>query len=672
MNSESNPAREDKKMDAERNQINLGSQSPKLNTGNVEKSHGMNAKDYNASQIQVLEGLEGVRKRPSMYIGSTSSTGLHHLLFEVVDNSIDEALAGFCKNILVTIHHDNSITVSDNGRGIPVDIIPKYNKSALEIVMTRLHAGGKFSKKAYKVSAGLHGVGVSVVNALSKKLVVRVKRNGKIFEQKYEYGKAITSLEVVGETNERGTTIRFWPDEKIFETTIYNFDILASRLRELSFLNPGLKIKLIDERNNKEAEFHFAGGISSFVEQVNSNKKPLHPVIHFTKSKKDVEIDFALQYNSSFSNNIYSFVNTVRTTEGGTHLTGFKMGLTRAVNNYLKNLRSNKKNKSKDGLRIGSDDVLEGLTAVISVKVKDPQFEGQTKAKLGNSEVKGIVDSVIFNSLTTYFDENPDVASVILEKTISAAKAREAAQKAKQLARRKTALDSGSLPGKLADCSERNPEQTELFLVEGDSAGGSAKQARDRRYQAILPLRGKILNVEKARLPRIMNNQEIATIITALATGISEDFNIQKLRYGKIIIMTDADVDGAHIRTLLLTFFFRYMKELVKEGHVFIAQPPLYKINFGKTRLYAYSDNELAEITSEHRNAEVQRFKGLGEMNPKQLWETTMNPQTRKLLKVSVEDAVLADQIFTLLMGQEVEPRRKFIQDHALEANVDI
>ena len=645
----------------------------KTNNSTSSTNKGVN-KVYDASQIQVLEGLEGVRKRPSMYIGSTSSVGLHHLVFEVVDNSIDEALAGYCKKIKVIIHKDDSVSVIDDGRGIPVDIIPKYNKSALEIVMTKLHAGGKFSKNAYKVSAGLHGVGVSVVNALSKKLMVRVRRNNKIYQQEFSRGKPLYSLKVIGNTDETGTEIRFWPDDEIFETTTFNFDVLSSRLRELSFLNPGLRIELFDERTNNKLEFHFEGGISSFVEQMNVNKKPLHPVIHFTKKKDDVEVDFALQYNSGFSTNIFSFVNTVRTVEGGTHLTGFKTGLAKAINHYLKNFRKGKNGngKNKNGFKVLSDDVLEGLTAVVSVKVKEPQFEGQTKAKLGNSEVKGIVDSVVYDLLITYFDENPDIARVIVEKAISAAKAREAAQKAKQLARRKTALDSGSLPGKLADCSERNPEVTELYLVEGDSAGGSAKQARDRKFQAILPLKGKILNVEKARLVKIMNNQEIATIITALGTGVGDDFNIKKLRYGKIIIMTDADVDGAHIRTLLLTFFFRYMKELIEEGHVFIAQPPLYKVMVGKQRFYAYSDDELKEITKKYKNAEVQRFKGLGEMNPQQLWDTTMNPKTRKLLKVTIEDAVAADEIFTILMGEEVEPRRKFIQEHALEANVDI
>ncbi len=623
--------------------------------------------NYNASKIQVLEGLEGVRKRPSMYIGSTSIRGLHHLVFEIVDNSIDEALAGFCKNIRVIIHKDNSVTVSDDGRGIPVDIIPKYNKSALEIVMTKLHAGGKFGKGAYKVSSGLHGVGVSVVNALSKRMEVKVKKNGKIYHQVYEFGKPVTDLKILGETSESGTEITFLPDDTIFETTNFNFEFLAERMRELAFLNPGVKIELTDERSGKSLTFHFEGGISSFIEEVNANKKPFHEVIHFSGEKDNVGIDFAFQYTSGFTTNIFSFVNTVRTDEGGTHLTGFKMGLSKAINTYLRE----SKTKLKD-LKITSEDIVEGLTAVISVKVMEPQFEGQTKAKLGNSEVKRIVDSFVYERVKTFLDENPNTAKLIIEKVTNAAKAREAAQRAKQIARRKTAFDSASLPGKLTDCSETNPEQTELFIVEGDSAGGSAKQARNRNFQAILPLRGKILNVEKARLHRIMNNREISSIITALGTNIGDSFDISKLRYGKIIIMTDADVDGAHIRTLLLTFFFRYMKQLIEEGHVFIAQPPLYKVMYGKTRQYVYTDEELAQIVKDHPKADVQRFKGLGEMNPQQLWETTMNPETRRMVKVTIEDAILADRMFSLLMGQDVQPRKKFIEEHALEANIDI
>ena len=627
---------------------------------------------YNAQNIQVLEGLEGVRKRPSMYIGSTSSVGLHHLVFEIVDNSIDEALAGFCSRIIVTIHNDGSVSVSDNGRGIPVDIIPRFNKSALEIVMTKLHAGGKFNKKNYGVSAGLHGVGVSVVNALSKKMIVRVMRNGKVYKQEYSFGKPTTGVEVIGETKEFGTFIRFWPDPEIFETTNFDFEILMTRLRELAFLNKGVKIILRDERTGKEEIMSYDGGVASFVEFINRNKKPLHPVIHFESRVDSCEIETAFQYTASYSSSIFSFANTVNTVEGGTHLTGFKVGLTRAINNYIQQLP--RKSNHKKIVKVSSSDVLEGLTAVIHVKLKEPQFEGQTKAKLGNSSVKGVVDTFVSKKMLSFLEENPSIAGVIVEKVMSAVHAREAAEKAKEVARRKTALDSGSLPGKLADCSERNPERTELFLVEGDSAGGSAKQARDRNFQAILPLRGKILNVEKARLHKILNNNEISNLITALGCNIGDEFNIKKLRYGKIIIMTDADVDGAHIRTLLLTFFFRYMKELIEKGHVFIAQPPLYKVMIGKKRYYAYSDDELKRIIEEKNasNAEVQRFKGLGEMNPEQLWETTMNPKTRNLLRVTIRDAVLADQIFTLLMGEEVPPRRKFIQEHALEANIDI
>ncbi len=631
------------------------------------QNNNVKSKEYNASKIQVLEGLEGVRKRPSMYIGSTSIRGLHHLVFEIVDNSVDEALAGYCKNITVTIHKDNSVTVKDDGRGIPVDIIPKYNKSALEIVMTKLHAGGKFGKGAYKVSSGLHGVGVSVVNALSKRMTVTVRKNGKVYYQEYEFGKPKTELKIIGNSNETGTEITFLPDDSIFETTNFNFEFLAERMRELAFLNPSLKITLTDERLGKSKTFYFDGGISSFIEEVNANKKPFHPVIHFSGEKDDVGVDFAFQYTSGFTTSIFSFVNTVRTDEGGTHLTGFKMGLSKAINSYLKD----SKTRLKD-LKLTSDDVMEGITAVISVKVQEPQFEGQTKAKLGNSEVKRIVDSFVFEKVETYLNEHPDIAKLIIDKVTNAAKAREAAQRAKQMARRKTAFDSASLPGKLTDCSETNPEQTELFLVEGDSAGGSAKQARNRNFQAILPLRGKILNVEKARPHKVINNQEIASIITALGTNIGDKFDITKLRYGKIIIMTDADVDGAHIRTLLLTFFFRYMKPLIEEGHVYIAQPPLYKVVFGKTRIYAYDDSDLAEIVKEHPKADVQRFKGLGEMNPQQLWETTMNPETRRMVKVTIEDAIVADETFSLLMGQDVQPRKKFIEEHALEANIDI
>ena len=627
---------------------------------------------YNAESIQVLEGLEGVRKRPSMYIGSTSSQGLHHLVFEVVDNSIDEAMSGFCKRIIVTIHKDNSVSVNDDGRGIPVDTIPKFGKSALEIVMTKLHAGGKFDKKSYKVSAGLHGVGVSVVNALSKRMIVEVKRQNKIYFQEYAYGKPTCDVKVIGETNERGTSIRFWPDDSIFETLDFSFETLLSRLRELSFLNKGITIVLRDERTAKEEVLNYEGGLSSFIEYIDQNKKPIHPVIVFYKKSEDFEIEIAMQYTNTYSSSIFSFVNTVNTVEGGTHVTGFKIGITRALNNYVeKNIKKNNKNNN---FKILSNDALEGLTAVINLKLKEPQFEGQTKSKLGNSEIKGEVDTFVNDRFLAFLEENPEEARMIVEKVLSALKAREAAEKAKEVARRKNLLDNLSLPGKLADCSERNPELAELFLVEGDSAGGSAKQARDRRFQAILPLRGKVLNVEKSRTAKVLSNNEIASMITAIGAGMNENFDIKKMRYGKIIIMTDADVDGSHIKTLLLTFFFRYLKKVIEEGKLFVAQPPLYKIVSGKNRYYAYSEEELKSILKEKNleNAEVQRFKGLGEMNPEQLWETTMDPTRRNLVKVTIKDAVMADKIFTLLMGEDVPPRRMFIQEHALEANLDI
>ncbi|MGB9748911.1 MAG: DNA topoisomerase (ATP-hydrolyzing) subunit B [Candidatus Woesearchaeota archaeon] len=629
-------------------------------------------KAYNAESIQVLEGLEGVRKRPSMYIGSTSSQGLHHLVFEVVDNSIDEAMSGFCNKIIVTIHNDNSVSVVDDGRGIPVDIIPKFGKSALEIVMTKLHAGGKFDKKSYKVSAGLHGVGVSVVNALSKRLIVEVRRQNKVYFQEYAYGKPICDVKIIGETKETGTFVRFWPDDSIFETLDFSFETLLSRLRELSFLNKGITIMLKDERTNKEEVLNYEGGLSSFIEYIDQNKKPLHPVIVFYKKTENFEIEIAMQYTNTYSSNIFSFVNTVNTIEGGTHVTGFKIGITRALNNYVeKNIKKNSKNNN---LKIMSNDALEGLSAVINLKLKEPQFEGQTKSKLGNSEIKGEIDTFISNKFFAFLEENPKTAGLIVEKVLSALKAREAAEKAKEVARRKNLLDNLSLPGKLADCSEKNPELAELFLVEGDSAGGSAKQARDRRFQAILPLRGKVLNVEKSRTAKVLSNNEIASIITAIGAGMNESFDIKKMRYGKIIIMTDADVDGSHIKTLLLTFFFRYMKKVIEDGRLFVAQPPLYKIVAGKNRYYAYSEEDLRSVLKEKNieNAEVQRFKGLGEMNPEQLWETTMDPEKRNLVKVTIKDAVMADKIFTLLMGEDVPPRRMFIEEHALEANLDV
>jgi len=624
--------------------------------------------EYGAKDIQVLAGLSAVRKRPSMYIGDTSLRGLHHLVFEVVDNSIDEAMAGFCSKIVVIMHKDNSITVIDNGRGIPVDIHPKFNKPAVEIVMTKLHAGGKFDKKSYKVSGGLHGVGVSVVNALSKELCVEVKRDGKIYQQKYSQGKPLTELKVIGDSNDQGTKITFLPDNEIFSETEFNFDTLSSRLRELAFLNKGVYITLFDERTSKKQEFQYDGGIVSFVEFLNKNKTPLHKAVYFKKEKNHTQIEVALQYNNSYKENIFSFVNNINTHEGGTHLIGFKTALTRTMNNYTEKLKNH-------DTKLSSDDVREGLAAVIAIKMQEPQFEGQTKTKLGNSEVKGIVESVVNENLGNFLEENPSISKLIIEKSINAAKAREAAAKARELTRRKGALNSHSLPGKLADCSEKDPSKSEIYLVEGDSAGGSAKQGRDRGTQAILPLRGKILNVEKARLNRIFQNEEITTMITALGTGIGDEFDISKARYHKVVIMTDADIDGAHIRTLLLTFFYRHMTQLIEAGYVYIAQPPLFKVSKNKKVHYAYSNEQLEELFKKisRDNASVQRYKGLGEMNPQQLWETTMDPGNRTLLQVRLEDAVEADKIFTILMGDQVEPRREFIQQHAKQvANLDI
>jgi len=622
---------------------------------------------YDASKIQVLQGLEGVRRRPAMYIGDTGLRGLHHLVYEVVDNAIDEAMVGFCDKIDVVIHKDGSITISDNGRGIPCEIHPELKVPALEVVMTKLHAGGKFDKKAYKVSGGLHGVGVSVTNALSEWLVVKVMRNGKVYMQKYRRGKPESEVKVIAKTDKHGTIITFKPDSEIFKRTDFHFDTLSSRLRELAFLNKGIEISIKDERDNKQHVFRYDGGILSFVEFLNENKNPLHEVIYFKKEKNNISVEIAMQYNSSYKENIFSFANNINTIEGGTHLSGFKTALTRVVNNYCE-----KHNLSK--IKIISNDTLEGLTAVINVKLPEPQFEGQTKTKLGNSDVKGIVDSMTYDYLNSFFEENPDIAKKIVEKIINAAEAREAAKKARELTRRKNALNSYSLPGKLADCSEKNPELCELFIVEGDSAGGSAKQARNKEFQAILPLKGKILNVEKARFDKILSSDEITTMISAIGTGIGDDFDIKKLRYGKIIIMTDADVDGNHITCLLLTLFYRYMTKLIEEGHVYLAQPPLYKIKKGKEVYYAYSDKELKEILEKigEENVTLQRYKGLGEMNPEQLWETTMNPEKRNLIKITVEDAIEADKIFSLLMGSNVEPRRRFIQEHAEEAILDV
>jgi DNA gyrase subunit B len=619
----------------------------------------MEASSYKADKIQVLKGLEAVQKRPAMYIGDTGIRGLHHLVYEVVDNSIDEALAGFCSKIEVKINEDGSVTVIDDGRGIPVDIHPGENRPAVEVVMTVLHAGGKFDKDSYKVSGGLHGVGVSCVNALSKVLFVKIKKNGKIYSQKYERG-VPGELEVIGDTEEHGTEITFYPDDKIFTQTIeYEFDILAKRLRELAFLNKGIDIKITDARDGKEKKFKYEGGIVEFVSYLNKNKSVLHAPVYFEKDVNNVSVEIAIQYNDSYLENCYSFVNNINTIEGGTHVVGFSMALIRVVNDYIS---KNMKNEPK----LGGSDIKEGLTCVLSVKVPDPQFEGQTKTKLGNNEVKTIVSSVIGSELKTFFEENPKTAKLIISKAQLAAKAREAARKAKELTRRKGILSSGSLPGKLADCQSRDPKDSELFLVEGDSAGGSAKSGRDRKYQAILPLRGKILNVEKARQDKIFANNEIITMISALGTGIGEEFDILKLRYHKIILMTDADVDGSHIACLLLTFFYRYMKPLVEEGHVYIAMPPLFKVGKGKSAKYVQSEMELSRLLEETgKDVAIQRYKGLGEMNPDQLWETTLDIEQRHLKKVIIEDAVAADEMFTILMGDQVEPRRNFIFENA-------
>lgn len=623
--------------------------------------------EYKADSIRVLEGLNAVRKRPSMYVGDVSLNGLHRLVYETVDNSVDEALAGHCTEIIVKIHKDDSITVIDNGRGIPVDIHPKFNKPALEIVMTKLHAGGKFDKKTYKVSGGLHGVGISVVNALSKHIRVEVKRNNKIYMQEFSLGKPLADMKIIGDTDTSGTKVTFTPDDSIFQETKFHFDTLASRLRELAFLNKGLKIELHDERTDKKSEFCYNEGIVSFVDFLNKNKNAINGVVYFKKQKEDIEVEVALQYNDGYQENVFSFANNINTIEGGTHLSGFKTALTRTMNQYLE------KQKIKH-IKLSSEDVREGLTAVISIKLKEPQFEGQTKTKLGNSEVKGIVDSILYDNITNFLEENPSIAKLIISKLINAAKAREAAKKAKELTRRKGALSNNSLPGKLSDCSNKDPALCEVYIVEGDSAGGSCKQGRNREFQAILPLKGKILNVEKARLDKILNSNEIVTIITALGTGIGDDFNISKLRYHKVIIMTDADIDGAHIRTLLLTFFYRYMKPLVEQGNIYIAMPPLYRVKKGKDSFWIYSDEKLKQTMQElGDNFSVQRYKGLGEMNPKQLWDTTMDPEHRTLMRVSIEDVVEADRIFTILMGEEVLPRREFIKQHAKEVvNLDI
>ena len=632
-----------------------------------------NKQSYDDSQIQVLEGLEAVRKRPGMYIGSTSSRGLHHLVYEIVDNSIDEALAGYCNNIKVIINEDNSITVEDDGRGMPVGIHPKMGKPTVEVIMTVLHAGGKFGGGGYKVSGGLHGVGASVVNALSENCSVTVMREGKTWKQNYERGAVVTGLEEIGVSDKNGTIVYFKPDVEIFDELIYDFEILSQRLRELAFLNKGINITLIDKRYDKEETYHYEGGIKSFVSYLNRNKQPLHEEpIYVEGLKDDIMVEVALQYNDGYTENIFTFANNIDTIEGGTHLVGFKTALTRVFNDYAKrygHLKENDKNLS-------GEDIREGLTSVISVKIGEPQFEGQTKTKLGNSEVRGIVDSVVGEGVGTFLEENPTVAKIIIDKALMAARARDAARKARELTR-KTVLERSALPGKLADCSSKDPMECEIYIVEGDSAGGSAKQGRDRKFQAILPLRGKIMNVEKQRLDKILNSDTIRSMVTAFGAGIGKDFDISRIRYNRIIIMTDADVDGAHIRTLLLTFFYRYMRELLDGGHVYIAQPPLFKVTKSKKDYYAYTDQELeailTEIGGKDNSTNIQRYKGLGEMNATQLWETTMNPEERILLKTTVDDAMAADEIFTILMGEKVEPRREFIQENAKKvSNLDI
>ena len=629
-------------------------------------------REYTADQIQVLEGLEPVRKRPGMYIGSTGPKGLHHLVYEVVDNSIDEALAGVCDTINVILYKDGSVEVKDNGSGIPVEIHPQTGMSTVETVMTILHAGGKFNNSAYKVSGGLHGVGVSVVNALSEKLIATIKRNGKVHRQEFSRGKKVTELEIIGDADSTGTGIRFKPDREIFEILEFDYGVLEHRLREMAFLNKGIRITLEDERTGKFKEFHYEGGIKSFVEYINKDKNPIQAdVIYFEDIREETSVEVAIQYTDSYNENIYTFANNINTHEGGTHLSGFRTAITRAINDYA---RKYEYLKDKDE-NLQGNDAREGITAVISVKLSDPQFEGQTKMKLGNSETRGIVETISYENIMNFLEENPRDGRIVIEKCINASRAREAARKAREISRKRSVLDNTTLPGKLADCQSNDINETEVFIVEGDSAGGSAKQGRDRKNQAILPLKGKIMNVEKARLDRILGFEEIRAMITAFGTGIGEDFEIEKLRYGKIIIMTDADVDGAHIRTLLLTFFYRYMPELLEKGHVYIAQPPLYKISKGNSEWYVYSDKELDSLLEEigRDNYRIQRYKGLGEMNPEQLWETTMDPEDRILLQVNIDDAIRSDKIFTTLMGDKVEPRREFIQENAKGVlNIDI
>jgi len=627
-------------------------------------------KEYNAESIKVLDGLEGVRKRPAMYIGSTGKDGLHHLVYEVVDNSVDEALAGHCKIINISINKDGSVRVEDDGRGIPTEMHAQYKMPAVQVALTKLHAGGKFDKDSYKISGGLHGVGVSCVNALSKKLIVEIKRGGKIYQQEYSRGEAKTKLEVIGKCkeDETGTIITFFPDEEIFSTVLFDYKILETRFREIAFLNAGLKLNLKDERSGKEEEFFASGGLIDFIKWVNGSKEVINKPIYFKRDGKDISVEVAVQYNNGYQDNIFGFVNTINTVEGGTHVSGFKTALTRAINDY-----ASKSNLLKKGEDITGDDVREGCSAIISLKLAEPQFEGQTKTKLGNSDVKGFVDSLVSAALSEFFEQNPQVAKKIAQKALESANARLAAKRAKDLVRRKSAFSLGGLPGKLADCSRKKSDETELYIVEGESAGGSAKQARNKEIQAILPLRGKILNVEKVNPAKALASEEITNLITAIGTAVGEQFDIEKLRYNKIIIMTDADVDGEHIKTLLLTFFFRFMPHLIETGHIYVAMPPLFRIRKGKD-YYVYSEEELKKETERLSVKEggTTRFKGLGEMSAQQLWETTMNPKTRKIKKIFIEDAVEADKTFAMLMGDDVQGRKDFISENAHEAELDV
>jgi DNA gyrase subunit B len=632
----------------------------------------MDKKEYSGEQIRVLEGLEGVRKRPALYIGGTGKDGLHHLVYEIVDNSVDEALGGFCKEIDVSINKDGSVSVDDDGRGIPVDIHPIYKIPAVQVALTKLHAGGKFDKKSYLISGGLHGVGSSVVNALSKKLIVEIKRDGKVHRQEYSRGDPTTKLEVVGkyEGDKTGTKVTFWPDEEIFTQTVeFDYRVLEMRFREIAFLNPGLKIILRDEKQEKKIEFCYEGGLIEFVKWINKSKEALNKPIYFKRESEGIIAEVCIQYNTGYQENIFGFVNTINTVEGGTHVSGFKSAVTKVINDYA---RKNKLLKEDKDESISGEDVREGITAVISIKIPDPQFEGQTKTKLGNSEVKGLVESIVNASLSEFFEENPTIAKKVISKSIDAARARMAARKARDLVRRKNALSVGSgLPGKLADCSSKKTENTEIYIVEGESAGGSAKQARDKEYQAILPLRGKILNIEKVNPSKALSSEAIVNLITAIGTGSGDQFNMENLRYNKIIIMADADVDGEHIKTLLLTFFFRFMPRLIENGNIYAALPPLFRIR-KKKDYYVYTEEELKALQKELGTSNVTRFKGLGEMSSQQLWDTTMNPKTRKLKKIFIEDAVEADHVFTMLMGSDVHERKLFISRNAKEAKLDI